>query len=155
MSSGSSKKLVPSGRPNLVGYQLSSTRHCCSCMNPNFSNKRRSKDSIPALTHVAAPSTVTGQRRGSHHVRRVLCALSQRRPLRAAVAVVRAVAWCVIDLVERGHADPFRGRPLLPLDDLASAMEARRVCLGVRPKVEEQKGVPFSWFHCNSFLCTF
>lgn len=90
---------------------------------------------------------MTGQRRGSHHVRWVLRALSQRRPLRAAVAVVRAVAWRVIDLVERGHADPFRGRPFLPLDDLASAMEARRVCRGVRPKVEEQKGVPFPWFH--------
>lgn len=110
---------------------------------------------ILTLTHVAAPSTVTGQHRGAHHVRRVLSALPQCRPLRAAVAVVGAVARRVIDLVERGHTDPFRGRPFLPLDHLASAVEARRVCRGVRPKVEEQKGVPFPWFHRNAFLCTF
>jgi hypothetical protein len=103
---------------------------------------------ILMLAHVAAPSAVTGQRRGSHHVRGVLRALAQHGPSPAAVIAVGAIAtWCVIDLVERGHTYPFRGGPFLPLDDFTSAVEARRVRCGVWEKVEEQEGVPFPWFH--------
>ena len=91
---------------------------------------------------------MTGRRRGAHHVRRVLRALPQRRPPPAAVVAVRTVAaWRVVGLVERGHADPFRGRPLLALDHCAPAVEAQRVRRGIRAKVEEQEGVTFSWFH--------
>lgn len=111
---------------------------------------------ILMLAHAAAPSAVTGRRRGSHHVRGVLGALPQRRPPPAAIVAVDAVAaWRVIGLVERGYTDPFRGEPFLTLDDRAPTMEARRVRHGVWAEVEEQEGVPFPWFHCNAILCTF
>lgn len=106
------------------------------------------------LTHVAAPPTVTRWCCGSHHVLWVLYALSQGSPFSAALVLVSAIAWRVMNLVEWGHTDPLCRWPFLAFYDRASTMEAHWIGGTIWFKVEEKEGVPFPWFHWGrSCMC--